>query len=122
MIELGESVTWRARHFGVVQELTSVISEFERPIHFQDRMVEGAFASFVHDHDFEATAVGTKMVGTVQFAAPLGVLGRLAEALFLRRYLRRLLEERGPLGLRAKLSSAPSFEALLEKLGGPPKD
>ncbi len=32
----------------------------------------------------------------------------------------RLVEERGPLGLSIKASSAPSLEALLEKLGGPP--
>lgn len=32
----------------------------------------------------------------------------------------RLVEPRGPLGLRIKTSLSPSLEALLEKLGGPP--
>ncbi|MEO8902168.1 MAG: hypothetical protein ABI488_09825 [Polyangiaceae bacterium] len=32
----------------------------------------------------------------------------------------RLVEARGPLGMRIKVSSAPALEALLEKLGGPP--
>ena len=32
----------------------------------------------------------------------------------------RLVEARGPLGVSIKVSNAPSLEALLEKLGGPP--
>ncbi|MEO7035068.1 MAG: hypothetical protein ABI548_14225 [Polyangiaceae bacterium] len=32
----------------------------------------------------------------------------------------RLVEVRGPLGMRIQVGSAPSLEALLEKLGGPP--
>lgn len=95
LIELGESVTWRGRHFGVMQELTSEISAFDRPRHFQDRMVKGAFASFVHDHDFEATADGTRMTDTVSFSAPLGPLGKLAGVLFLRHHVRNLLVQRG---------------------------
>jgi hypothetical protein len=31
LIELGEEVTWRARHFGVMQHFTSKITAFERP-------------------------------------------------------------------------------------------
>ena len=95
LIGLGETVTWRGRHFGVVQEFTSVISEFDRPRHFQDRMTKGAFASFVHDHDFEALGSSTRMVDSVTFSAPLGPLGVLAERLFLRRYLEGLLRQRG---------------------------
>jgi hypothetical protein len=33
-----------------------------------------------------------------------------------------VVEERGPLGLGIKTSAAPSLEALLEKLGGPPSN
>lgn len=32
LIELGETVTWRARHFGVMQTLTSKVTGFERQI------------------------------------------------------------------------------------------
>lgn len=34
----------------------------------------------------------------------------------------RLVEAKGPLAVRVKTSAAPSLDALLEKLGGPPKD
>jgi ligand-binding SRPBCC domain-containing protein len=95
LIELGEEVTWRARHFGIVQHFTSRITAFDRPRYFQDAMQRGAFRSFVHDHYFEPEGARTKMIDVLAFSAPLGILGRIAEKLFLRRYLTRLLATRG---------------------------
>jgi ligand-binding SRPBCC domain-containing protein len=98
LIELGEEVTWRGRHFGVTQHFTSRITAFDRPRFFQDSMVRGAFASFVHDHYFVERHVernaGTSMTDALVFSAPLGILGRIAETLLLRRYLERLLTRR----------------------------
>lgn len=95
LIGLGESVTWEATHFGVRQRLTSRITQFDRPRHFRDSMVTGAFRRFDHDHWFDSDAGGGTVVRDVfDFTAPLGPLGRMAEALFLTRYMRRLLEER----------------------------
>ncbi len=39
LVGLGESVTWRAKHFGVWHTLTSKITAMTRPIHFQDAMI-----------------------------------------------------------------------------------
>ena len=95
LIGAGETVTWRARHLGVRQRLTSRITEYDRPRYFQDRQERGAFAWFVHDHFFEPTADGGTVLRDVfRFAAPLGPLGRLAEVLVLRRYMTRFLEGR----------------------------
>lgn len=94
LIELGEEVTWRARHFGVTQHFTSRITAFDRPRYFQDSMQRGAFKSFVHDHYFESDGARTKMADFLVFTAPLGILGRIAEALVLRGYLERLLKMR----------------------------
>ena len=95
LIGLGESVTWRARHFGVWQTLTSRITAFDRPHHFRDEQVRGAFAGFTHDHVFTPDgAGGTIMRDIFVFRAPLGLLGRLVESLVLTRYMRRLLETR----------------------------
>ncbi|MFT7679813.1 MAG: ligand-binding SRPBCC domain-containing protein [Planctomycetota bacterium] len=94
LIELGEEVTWRARHFGMVHLHKARISAFDRPRHFRDEMVEGRFRSFVHDHYFEATATGTRMTDELEFRAPLGPLGALVDALVLKGYLRRLLQTR----------------------------
>src|SRR5438552_16141677 len=53
LLELGDHVTWRAKHFGISQNLTSQVTLFERPGHFRDSQVTGAFARFNHDHLFE---------------------------------------------------------------------
>lgn len=42
LMALGQEVTWRARHFGTWQHLTSRITAFVRPFHFRDSMVRGA--------------------------------------------------------------------------------
>ena len=94
LIALGQSVTWRARHFGVWQRLTSRVTALDRPRHFRDEMVSGAFARFAHDHDFVEIPGGTRMTDTFDYTSPLGPLGKLADALGLARYVRALLAER----------------------------
>lgn len=93
-IGLGESVTWRARHFGIVWRMTSRITALEAPHRFVDEQVRGPFARFHHVHHFEPSARGTRMVDEIEFRAPLGPLGLLAEHLALARYLPRLIRER----------------------------
>jgi ligand-binding SRPBCC domain-containing protein len=95
LVGLGHRVTWRAKHFYAWHMLTSEITAMERPAYFQDVMVHGIFRFMRHDHYFRVLSAGaTEMKDVFCFAAPLPVLGPLADALFLRRYMRRLLQER----------------------------
>jgi ligand-binding SRPBCC domain-containing protein len=82
LIEAGETVTWEAVHFGIRQRLTSRIDSMNRPRHFRDSMVAGAFRSFVHDHHFEEIPGGTRMTDVFEYVAPLGVLGRVGGRAF----------------------------------------
>lgn len=94
LLELGDEVTWRARHFRVRQSLSGRISAYDRPRYFQDTMIRGAFSHLRHDHFFEPAGGGTLMRDVFEYAAPLGLIGRLAERLFLTAYMRRFLEAR----------------------------
>jgi ligand-binding SRPBCC domain-containing protein len=94
LIELGEQVTWEGRHFGIRQRFTSAITVYDRPHHFQDSMVRGAFHSFVHDHYFEPCDAGTRMTDVLVFRSPLGVLGAFADRLIMANYLTRMLTKR----------------------------
>ncbi|RZL96859.1 MAG: cell division protein [Pedobacter sp.] len=94
LIELGESVTWRAKHFGIYQKLTSKITAFERPHSFTDEMVTGAFRSFSHVHNFQAVDEGTRMTDIFTYVSPLGIFGRIADCLFLKKYMTGLLATR----------------------------
>jgi ligand-binding SRPBCC domain-containing protein len=95
LIENGEIVTWEAVHFGVRQRLTSRIAAMTRPTHFCDSMVKGAFKRIDHDHFFELQPDGsTRMKDIFDYSAPFGPIGRLADWLFLKAYMRGLLEAR----------------------------
>ena len=93
--ELSQQVTWRAKHFGVWQNLTSQFTAMQPPIYFQATMVKGIFRSMQADHYFRALPSGaTEMKDLFRVAAPLPILGPLAEGLFLRGYMLALLRER----------------------------
>lgn len=94
LIDLGQTVTWEAVHFGIKQRLTSKITVCERPTHLQDIMVDGAFKGFTHDHYLFETETGTLMKDTFDFSSPFGLLGVMADLLFLEKYMTGLLKKR----------------------------
>lgn len=94
LIELGETVTWRATHFGVRQNLTSKITAFSRPYYFKDEQIKGPFSKFEHEHCFEKTGGIVQMTDILEFETPFGVFGRIFERLVLTRYLKRFLVTR----------------------------
>lgn len=93
LIGLDQEVTWRGRHFGFRIHHTSRITACDRPRHFQDCMVRGAFKSFCHDHHFESVSDQTRMKDLMVFEAPLGWMGTLVEGI-LDRHMRSLLDRR----------------------------
>ena len=83
LVEAGQRVTWRAKHFALWHELTSEIT------------ARGIFRSMRHDHFFRALSGGsTEMTDVFRFAAPVPILGRLVEIALLRRSMQTLLRQR----------------------------
>ncbi len=91
LIELGETVTWRAKHLGVYQNFTSKVIGCRDADYFADEMVSGAFKSFKHEHFFSYENGETILKDVMEFTSPLGVLGKLADFLFLEKYMTRFL-------------------------------
>ena len=91
LMELGDRVTWEATHFKVKQRLTIKITQMVYPEYFMDEMVRGAFAFIKHRHQFSDDQKTTIIKDEFEFGAPLGLLGRIAEILFLTSYMRRFL-------------------------------
>jgi ligand-binding SRPBCC domain-containing protein len=95
LLGANEFVRWRARHFGIDQHLTSKITAFDSPNYFQDTMIEGIFTFMQHDHFFSAMSeTSTEMRDRFTFAAPIPLLGQIAERLFLKSYMERFLRHR----------------------------
>lgn len=105
LIGMEDEVTWEARHFGMRQRLTARMTAFDRPTYFQDIMVAGAFKRMVHDHEFAEHPSGTLMCDRFEYTSPLGLLGRMADWLFLEGYMRRFLVGRNELLKRLAESS-----------------
>jgi ligand-binding SRPBCC domain-containing protein len=98
LIGPGEEVTWEATHFGIRQRLTTKITAYDRPFHFRDSQVRGAFKRFDHDHFFQQLpGAETVMRDVFDYESPLGLLGSLADRLFLKQYMRSLLAWRNKL-------------------------
>jgi ligand-binding SRPBCC domain-containing protein len=91
LIGLDEQVTWQATHFGIQQKLTSIITKYTYPTHFRDEQLKGIFHSFRHDHYFEATSAGTLMKDVFDYKSPHGFFGKIADFLFLKSYMQKLL-------------------------------
>lgn len=90
-----EEVTWEATHFGVRQRLTSKITAFNPPSHFRDSQLQGAFKRFDHDHHFVTVSGGkTLMTDVFDYDPPLGWIGAIADRMFLKNHMRRLLGRR----------------------------
>jgi ligand-binding SRPBCC domain-containing protein len=94
LIEMGEEVEWEASHFGLKLRLRSRITAMDRPRSFVDEQVTGTFSYFVHRHEFREEGDVTVMTDIWEHRTPLGPLGSIADALFLDRYMTRLLETR----------------------------
>lgn len=72
LIGFNDNVTWEERHLGLRQRLTIRVTAFNRPLHFQDLMVRGAFKHMKHDHEF----LRSKAAGS-DFPAPFERLTNL---------------------------------------------
>jgi ligand-binding SRPBCC domain-containing protein len=94
LISKGEYVTWRAKHFGFYQTLTTHITEFTPYTSFTDEMTEGAFKYIKHLHTFELNGTSTIMTDEFYFSSPLGIVGRIFDKLVLKSYLEKLLAKR----------------------------
>jgi putative xylitol transport system substrate-binding protein len=63
---LGETVTWRARHFGIWFTMTSKITELEKPTRFVDQQVRGPFKTSSTSIDLKQSAAdaGIPVIGS----------------------------------------------------------
>lgn len=91
---LGQRVRFESKVFGMKQVLIVEVSEFEPDRLITDTMISGAFREFRHIHEFTPKDGGTLMRDTLKWRSPFGILGTVADLLFVRRRLRNIVERR----------------------------
>ena len=88
LMKLNDVVTWRAKHFGIYQNMTSKITAYDAPKYFVSEMVKGVFKKLHHQHIFEWTGKETIMTDIFVFKAPFGILGELFSKFILKNYMK----------------------------------
>lgn len=89
-------IDYRLSLFGLPFGWRTRIDLFEPPFAFVDRQLHGPYRTWIHRHDFEEVDGGraTRMRDRVDYEVPLGPLGDVAHALFVRRTLDRIFDHR----------------------------
>ncbi len=92
----GAVIEYRLRLHGVPFRWKTLIEAVDAPRRFVDSQLTGPYRRWVHVHSFrrEPGGDGTIVEDSVEYEMPLGPLGRLARALFVRASLERIFEHR----------------------------
>lgn len=94
LINLDETVTWKAKHLFKTRFFTSRIIEMKPYEKFTDKMIRGNFVSFQHEHFFKPADNGTIVIDIVSFESPHGWIGKIINKFFLASYIEKLIKNR----------------------------
>jgi ligand-binding SRPBCC domain-containing protein len=87
LLELGDTIRFEGRHFGVRLQLTAAIVEMDPPRVFVDRATGGGFKWLRHVHEFVEHDSWTEMIDRLDWQASWGLLGTLADRLVVERHM-----------------------------------
>ena len=90
----GTRIEYRLRLHGVPLRWVSRIEEWHPGRGFVDRQLRGPYRLWHHQHEFEPHERGTIVRDTVHYSLPLGPIGALAHAAFVRRDLEHVFDYR----------------------------
>ena len=93
-LETGTTVILRQRVGLLWITIEAVHVAYEKNARFVDEMRRGPFAKWRHEHRFEAVGDRCRLTDAVEYAPPLGPLGRLVDPLAIRPRLRKMFDYR----------------------------
>lgn len=113
LMNLGDEVTWKARHLFKERVLAVKLTELKSPDYFADEQTEGDFALMKHEHYFKPAQNGTLMIDQFRFETKYGWLGSLFNQIYLEKYMTRLISERNE--TIKKIAESNQWKQFLEK-------
>lgn len=93
-MQVGTRIEYHLRLVGVPIQWTTRIEDYAPPHRFVDSQLCGPYQHWVHLHTFSADADGTLMRDVVDYDIPYGMIGTLAQKLFVARMLERIFDYR----------------------------
>jgi ligand-binding SRPBCC domain-containing protein len=93
-VRFGTRIRYRLHLYGLRLRWESRIAEFVENESFADEQLIGPYRRWYHRHVFTEVEGGVAIEDTVDYALPLGVLGRLVHAVAVRRQLAAIFDYR----------------------------
>ena len=93
-MEKGSLIDYTIRLFGVPIHWRTLISDYEPPFRFVDQQIKGPYTFWHHTHTFKLVEGGVEIIDEVKYSLPLGWLGTLAHAIWVRKDLEKIFEHR----------------------------
>ena len=90
----GALIDYRIKLFGLPMTWRTLIESYEPGERFVDVQLKGPYRLWRHTHTFRDVPGGTEIRDHVEYALPLGPLGRIAHALMVKRTLGRIFDHR----------------------------
>jgi ligand-binding SRPBCC domain-containing protein len=103
----GTLIDYRLSLFGIPFRWRTRIERVEENSRFVDVQLRGPYRRWHHLHRFWSVPLGTLMLDRVEYELPLGIVGRIAHRLFVRRSLMRIFDFRRTV-LRELFPSPPA--------------
>lgn len=113
-VRKGTRIHYSLRLHGLPVRWVSRIAEYEENRLFADEQVAGPYRYWYHRHLFRPVPGGVEIEDVVEYRLPLGLLGRVAHACFVRRQLARIFDHRAR-AIAARFPLRPAGEAQEEQ-------
>ena len=86
-MKTGQVIDYLIRLKGIKICWSSIISSYDPPHSFVDEQIKGPFTNWVHSHSFKEKNGGTIIIDHVKYSIPFGLIGRIANNIFVEKDL-----------------------------------
>jgi ligand-binding SRPBCC domain-containing protein len=93
-IDADDRLVWAGWKFGFPQMHESLITQYNRPVFFQDTMGRGRFKRYQHDHQLVEIDGRTLLNDKLRFNMPFGWPGKMVGRYVVLPYMCRMLRQR----------------------------
>lgn len=93
-LEEGSSIIVRVKRWRFDFTWSAVITKYRRNEIFIDEQQKGPFRVWKHTHLFDDIPTGTKLTDIIEYELPWGILGEVADQIFIRREIQKMLKFR----------------------------
>ncbi len=94
IMKAGALIDYTIQVLGIEQRWTTLITSYEPPFRFVDEQIKGPYAFWHHTHTFSETSAGTLIKDEVRYAIPFGLVGTLAQEIFVKKELDKIFRFR----------------------------